>query len=161
MEQQKTEKESIVKSIATAYMVLFLHLGLVVVLGLSVFFFRGLVLYTPWLFLCGAGLIAGSGWAVARHMKRNRTSLREVLADPVFSGRSVEISLLGGIASLRLGRPGETAAPVESTVRYTERILEDPETQRVRELVELARLFEQNLISLDEYREAKRGLLKQ
>jgi hypothetical protein len=58
----------------------------------------------------------------------------------VFKNRSLEVFLLGGIASLKFGRPGgptaiENAASATHDPRY---LLEDPETLQVRALTSLA-----------------------
>jgi hypothetical protein len=80
-----------------------------------------------------------------------------MLHTPLFRGRSVEISLLGGIASLRLGRVGGVE-PLDTEVAGPARQLESPASARLRELSELARLLENDLITLEEYNQTKRQL---
>ncbi|MFP4476312.1 MAG: hypothetical protein ACLFOY_12200 [Desulfatibacillaceae bacterium] len=161
MANKEKNREGLMRSVFVAHFIIILHIAIIFGVGLAIFFFSGLIHYMPWILIGGSALILGSGYGVFRHLRKNRMSLREVLSDPVFSGRSVEVRFLGGLAALRLGRPGgEETVEISGTPVYTERVLEDPEAVRVRELTELARLFERNLITLDEYREAKKGILK-
>jgi hypothetical protein len=94
-----------------------------------------------------------------RKLKRDGRSLGDALRSSTFQGRPVEISLLGGMASLKVGTPGSAPA-VESPTADPARQLEDPATVKIRELSELARLLENDLITQDEFELAKRQLLK-
>jgi hypothetical protein len=153
----KNESEGLFKGVMLGYLVLTLHVLLVVMLGVLVLFFRGVVQYMPFIFLGGTVLIAISAWLFFRKLKREGRSLAEVLRSPTFQGRPVEISLLGGMASLKVGRPG-VAPAVESPTSSPARQLEDPGTVRIRDLSELARLLENDLITQDEFELAKRQL---
>ena len=87
-------------------------------------------------------------------------TLRETLNSPMFNGRTVEISVLGGLASVKVG-DGSGGAPAlenHSSIPYLQ--LEDPASIRLRELTELADLLKKNLITLDEYHEFKQQILK-
>ncbi len=158
MRNDSKDKDSVFKSVLLAYLILALHVVLIAGLGLLVLFFRGFVQYMLWIFLAGASLIAYSGYRFWRRMKTEGKTLAEMLNNPVFRGRSVEINLLGGIASFKLGAPDSRYALPDDTT-LPQRQLEDPETARIRELGELARLLEKDLITADEYRQAKRRLL--
>jgi hypothetical protein len=156
-QNQKNESEGLFKGVMLGYLILALHLLLVVVLGFLVLFFRGVVQYMPFIFLGGTTLILVSAWLFYRKLKREGRSLGEALRSPTFHGRPVEISLLGGMASLKIGSP-TAAAVVESPTSNPARQLEDPGTVRIRELSELARLLENDLITQDEFELAKRQL---
>jgi hypothetical protein len=75
------------------------------------------------------------------------------------NGRPVEVSLLGGLASFRVG-PSTGNIELEADSYHTTRQIEDPETIRIREIKELARLLENNMITREEYDRAKRQILK-
>jgi hypothetical protein len=154
------EKDSLVKSVLLAYMILALHVLLIAGLGLLVLFFRGFVQYMLWIFLGGTAVVVYSGYRFWRRMKAEGKTLGEMLNSSAFSGRSVEVSLLGGIASLKLGAPDGRRAlgAVEDPAPPLQ--LEDPETARIRELSELARLLEKELVTREEYDLAKRRLLR-
>jgi len=154
------EKIGLVKSVLLAYMILALHVLLIAGLGLMVLFFRGFVHYMLWIFLAGAALIGYSGYRFWRRMKTEGKTLAEMLGSPVFRGRSVEVSLLGGSASIKLGRPEGSRLLSDEEVGPAPRRLEDPDTVRIRELSELARLLERDLITRQEYDTAKERLLR-
>jgi hypothetical protein len=154
------EKNGLLKSVLIAYMILALHVLLIAGLGLMVLFFRGFVQYMLWIFLGGAALIGYSAYRFWKRMKAEGKTLAEMLSSPGFRGRSVEVSLLGGIASIKVGAPeGRRLLPLEDEGGHAPRQLEDPETARIRELSELARLLEQNLLTRQEYDAAKERLL--
>lgn len=160
MSDTPNEKIGLVKSVLLAYMILALHVLLIAGLGLMVLFFRGFVHYMLWIFLAGAALIGYSGYRFWRRMKTEGKTLAEMLGSPVFRGRSVEVSLLGGIASIKLGRPEGSRLLSDEDVGPAPRRLEDPDTARIRELSELARLLERDLITRQEYDTAKERLLR-
>lgn len=156
----KNDSPGLFKSIMVAYSVLILwHLALIGSLGLLVIFFRGVVNYMLWIFLIGMAAIVVSGYLLYRRMKREGKSLRDMLKTPVFNGRPVEVSVLGGLASFRLGgKPGFPA--LGSDYLGVSHQLEDPDTVRLRELMELGRMFENNLLTFEEFNQAKKKLLK-
>jgi len=154
----KKSGDGVLKSVFTAYLILVLHVALLAGLGLLVLFFRGVVQYMLWIFLAGAVLIAASGYLFWRRMKAEGKNLREMLRSPTFAGRSVEVSLLGGLASLRLGRPEQPALPPGEG--SADRQLPWEGQHPVQELAELARLKEDGLLTADEYERAKQKLLR-
>jgi hypothetical protein len=157
--KKKKESDGSVKSVMMAYLVLLLHVSLIGLLGLLVLFFRGVVQYMLWIFLGGSALLAASAWTFYRRMRREGKNLKEILRSPLLGGRSVEVSLLGGLASMKIGRP--TNAPMLDTeVVPPRRQLEESGAQRVRDLTELARLLENKMITLEEYEIAKQQLLR-
>jgi len=160
MDDSRRDKEGLVKSVLLAYMILGLHVLLIAVLGLLVLFFRGFVHYMLWIFLGGAALLVYSGYRFWRRMKAEGKTLREILSNPAFHGRSVEVSLLGGIASFKLGAPEGYRALEAESGPAPPRQIEDAEAARIRELKELARLLEKDLITREEYNLAKQRLLR-
>ncbi len=154
----KDKDEGLFKSIMLAYMVLVLHVLLIAALGLMVIFFRGVVQYMLWIFIAGALVIIISAYYFYRRMKAEGKTLKQMLSSPMLNGRPVEVSFLGGLASFRVGAPGQ-APQIESGMANSTQQLEDPETIRIRELTELARMLEKNLITREEYNHAKQTLL--
>lgn len=151
------ESEGLFKGVWMAYSILTLHLVLVAALGCLVLFFSGVVQYMMWIFLIGSGFTAFSGYRFYKRMKEEKKNLEEMMDSPLFRGKSLEISFLGGIASVKVG--GMPSAPVlpaaEGARIYQFPQLEDSASIRVRELSELASLFEKKLITLDEYNQTK------
>jgi hypothetical protein len=149
------ENDGVIKSVFIAYFILLLHILLLAGLGVLILFFRGIVNYMLWIFLVGTGVIIFSAYRFYRRMKKEGKTLREMMNSPLFRGREVEISLLGGLASLKVGKPRHLLLE-----NYHGEIkqLEDPDSVRFKELNELVRLFENNLITLEEYNQAKKQI---
>ena len=156
----RTGGEGLFKSVMAAYLVLVLHVLLIVALGLVVIFFSGIAQYMLWIFLAGTAAILGSFFWFYRRMKAQGRKLREMMQSPMFDGRPVEISFLGGLASLRMGGSAHRPPELGSDVRNPSYQLEDPEAVRLREIKELASLLRDDLITRDEYEKAKQHILK-
>jgi hypothetical protein len=149
------EGNGIFKSVMTAYFILVLHVLLIVGLGLIVFFFSGIVNHIVWILIGGGAITLTSACIIYKRMKKEGKSLRELLQSPLFKGRSVEVSLFGGLASIKIGNPTEDTLALDYSSNTELRQLEAPAASRFRELNELARLLENNLITIDEYNKAK------
>jgi hypothetical protein len=157
--KKNTEKEGLIKGIFMAYAILVLHVILLMGLGFLVFFFRGAIVYMGWILAGGLAAIAASAWYFYRRMKREGKTLKEMLKTPLLNGRSVEVSIFGGLASLKIGRPGDP--PLLGSAGNGDRpLLEDPSKPGIRELRELVKMLEDGLISIEEYNQAKQRLFK-
>jgi len=152
-------RDGLFKSIALAYTILIMHVLLIAGLGLVVLFFGGLVQNLVWIVLGGMLLLGLSGYLFYRRMRREGRSLGEALRSPMFQGRSVEISFMGGMASFRLGAPTTPSKALDSGDSQEPLQLEDPESTRIRDITALAQLMEKNLITPEEFTAAKRKLL--
>lgn len=146
------------KGVFVAMFILVMHMVLIAGLGLVVLFFRGFITYMIWIFLAGSLAIAVSAYLFFRRLKTEGKSLKDVIESPAFRGRSVEVAVLGGLASIRVGAPSAGPA-LESGTAKAPLQLEDPDVQRARELTELGRLLEKELITPEEFRRAKEKLL--
>jgi hypothetical protein len=155
------EKESQhFKSVLMAYFILLLHVVLIAGLVLMVIFFRGIISYMIWIFLGGLIAIIASGYHFYKRMKMEGKTLREILNTYRFSGRSVEVSFLGGLASLKIGGEHHHPPALNSNASGHLKQLEDPETIRYKEFSELVRLLEKDLITLEEYNKFKEQIFK-
>lgn len=157
--KKKIESNGLFKSVLMAYFILVLHVLLIAGLGFLVLFFRGIVNYMVWIFIGGSAAIITSGYLFYKHMKAEGKTIREMLNSPLFQGKTVEVSFLGGLASFRIGSSGEVSAiPSDTSEQF--RQLEDPAGIRIRELTEIARLLENKLITPEEYSKAKQQIFK-
>ena len=147
------------KGVFLAAFILILHIVLIAGLGLVVLFFRGFISYMIWIFLAGSAVIVVSAVLFYRRLKAEGKSLKDVINSPAFKGRSVEVSVMGGLASIKVGAPGHPPA-LESQVVEPMLQLEDPDIVRTRELTELGRLLEKELITIEEFNLAKHRLFK-
>jgi hypothetical protein len=156
--EKKNEKAGLFKGVVMAYTILVLHVLLIAGVGCLIIFFRGITEYMAWILVGCSALIIFSGYYFYRRMKEEGRSLRDTLNSPMFSGRNVEISVLGGFASLKIGTPNHMHV-LEGSDRFEPfRQLEDPAVVRIRELKTLAQLLEDNLITPEEYNQSKREL---
>jgi hypothetical protein len=161
MFEKKKEDNGLVRSVLLAYLILVLHVLLIAGVAILVLFFRGVVNYMLWIFLGGVVLIGLSAFYFIRRMRAEGRSLSEMLRNPMFNGRSVEVSLLGGMATVKLGHSSRQPA-IEHDAAMDIPRLEDPDASRSRdvsELAALARMLEKDLITVDEFNKAKRHLL--
>ena len=146
-----SENPGIVKNIFTGYFILILHVVLLVLLGLFIIFFRGLIQYMPW--ILGGGLVLlllGAVWLYMK-FKRQRDSVQRMRS----SGQAVEISLLGGMASMRIGGATQPQWGAEVPLQ-----LEDPQTSRMRSLERLMDMYNHELISKEEFLRLKQDVLE-
>lgn len=140
--------------VLTAYLILILHVLLVAAMGLVVLFFRGVVNYLPWIFAGAALIIVSTIYIIVRQMKKESKSLKEMLSMPIFQDRSVEVKLLGGLASFKMSQPVDIT-PLTLTHSDPVLRLDAPRNTGIDDLAEVARLLENDLISRDEYEKAK------
>ncbi|MGD9211892.1 MAG: SHOCT domain-containing protein [Desulfobacteraceae bacterium] len=159
MFKKQKESDGLFKSVILAYTILALHVLLIAGLALLVLFFRGIVNYMLWIFLGGTAILVISAFCFYRRMKAKGRTLSEALRSSMFQDREVEVSVLGGLATLKIGRPDFPPA-LEAGSSHSVPQLEDPESVRIRELKELAHLLESNLITQEEYNQAKKKLFK-
>jgi len=150
-------KENPFKSILLAYAILVLHLLLLGGVLFSIIFFRGVVNYMSWILLAGIALILLSAYILYRRIKKNSLALHKIVTSPIFRGQSMEVSLLGGMASFKIDRsaaePPAIAAPPEVLQ------LNAPGDNCIKELTSVAKLFENDLITSEEYIKAKKVIL--
>jgi hypothetical protein len=156
---KQNDGDGLMKSVMMAYMILILHVFLLMGLGVLVFFFRGIVHYMLWIFLFGAIGILASGYWFYRRMKAEGRSLRETLNSPLFRNKTVEVSLLGGLAQFRVGQSNGPRL-LDDDRPDPSRQLEWSGDSQVQELTELARLLQSGLITHDEYEKAKKKIFR-
>jgi hypothetical protein len=150
--------DGLFKSIFLAHLILFLHLFLFAALGLMVVFLSGMMQYMVWVLLGGMSLVGLSAYLFFRRLRKEGRTLGEALRSPLFHGRAVEVSLLGGMATLKLDKPNADDI-IELENKSSALQLEDPESARIKEISALAQLLEKELITPDEFTRAKRRLL--
>ena len=166
MFKKNKEISNITSSLVLASYILIFHVILLGGLAILVLLFSGIVNYLFWIFLGGCLLISGSIYLFYRYMKKQGgAAFLEILSLPELNGKNVEVNLLGGLASFKIAddknrSPMNNLPPViDNEAVSSTRQLEDPDTRRLKELTELARLLEKNLITTEEYNHMKKSLL--
>jgi hypothetical protein len=156
--KQEKPGSELFRGVLLVHVILGLHLGLIALVGLLVVFFGGIVRYWAWI-LAGGLLLAGLGgfWVYRRTKARGRSLFRDERGESVVPGGTVEVSFLGGLASVKLSKPagslphaGGPQAPL---------LLEPPEAIRIRDLASLAEMYEKDLITREEFERAKGSIL--
>jgi hypothetical protein len=147
------------KSVVLAYTILIMHLFLIAGLALLVIFLGGIVNYMLWIFIGGIIILISSTAYFYWRMKAQGRIIKEILNSSMFQDRTVEINMLGGLATLKIERPGHLPA-IEAEPPHPISRLEDADAACIRELKELAHLLKRNLITQKEYNQAKKRLLE-
>jgi hypothetical protein len=150
--------EGLFTGIAMAYTILLLHLLLLAGLGLVVIFITGIASYMLLIVICGLAMVGLSGYIFFRRLRKEGRSLGDTLRSPDFQGRELEVSLFGGMATMRIGSP-DRHKTLDIDSQPPPARLEDSTTVRIREMQALAQLLEKNLITDEEFSKAKQRLL--
>lgn len=145
------------KGVLLAHLIIGLHVGVLALIGLLVIFFGGLARYWGWILLGGLTVAALFGFFLYRKVKsRGRELYRDIRNAPVMPGGTLEVSLLGGLASVKFSKPTDAEALPHAAALPA--LLEDSATLRIRELGNLARMYEKNLITREEFEQAKAAM---
>ena len=157
--KNKDQGENLFKAVIMTHIILFLHLIIIAGLVLMVIFLRGVTQHMLWVSLAAAGLLLLSGLIIIRHIRsKGKQMFNDIENSSLFQGRSFEISFLRGLASFKFGQPDDMKA-LDNPSSEVNLQLEDPETVRIRDLTELARMYEKDLITSEEYNRAKNQIL--
>ena len=152
----KTNKKDkgLASGIFLAYSILVFHALLIGLLFILIIFFRGIVNNLLQIMIIGIIITILSAYFFYKKIKKNSGQLKDILNDPAFKGRNLEISFMGGIASLKIGLPVEYNNALEYSSKEPLQI-EDLKTIRLRELKNIAEIYEKGLISKQEYQKLK------
>jgi hypothetical protein len=166
MRQNKNKDKQwgeITKSFFFSYLVLtlilVLNIALFFVVGIIVIFFKGVLDYITWILILGGVLISTICYLFWKRMKEGGQTFKEMMDDPLLRGRDVEVNLLGGFFSVKIGRPTRPLS-IEDLPSSQPKQLEVPQSSRVSELAHLASLLEKNLITREEFFRAKEELMR-
>ncbi len=151
-------KDGTFKSVLLAYAILVLHLLLLGSVLFFIIFFRGVVNYMSWILLAGSALFLLSAYILYRRIKRSGLALHKIVTSPLFRGQSVEVSLLGGMASFKIDRSAAETPAIAAPPKVLQ--LNAPGDNCIQELTSVAELFENDLITSEEYNKAKKVILK-
>ena len=148
-------ENSLVKSIFVAFLILIMHVLLIAGIGILILLFYGIINHMVWM-IVGIVLIAIWGYLFYRKVIEDSKELKNVVGD--LKGQNVEIKLLGGLATFRMGDSVHKNSTKQLSAGRPKE-LAAPESDSVKSLTELSRLYENKLITLEEYQKAKKDLL--
>jgi len=143
---------SLTGGVFLATSIIVLHALVIALLFMVIIFFRGIVHYMLWLTLAGIGLTILSGLYFVRRLKKSSQKLKDVLNDPAFAGRTLEIGFFGGTAVLKVNpQTNQTIALDYDPAKA----LPGTGEQSINEIQRLGNLLDQNLITRDEFERLK------
>ncbi len=162
MKIPKADKEGLFKSIFTAYFILLLHVFLLAGVGLSVVLFKGVYHYLPYIMGGLAILVLSVAWIIYRRMRENSTDLRTVLSAPEFQDRTVEVKLLGGLASFKIKAKANNGLLLDhASPSYSDtHLIENSADKAGRKMLELNTLYARELITKEEFETARQNIIQ-
>ena len=147
--------ESLLGNISIVAVILGLHVALIAGLAVLVMFLQGMHHYL--LLIVSMVLVIAMFVCLFfyKQIKKRKVILGELLNSPLFKDKAIEISVLNGLATIKIDskKIPELEAPVNMKI-------EDQISMRIRKLAELSALFQDNKITLDEYNKTKEELFK-
>lgn len=144
--------EGLGPSVFIAYGIVLLNVLLIILIAFFVLFLRGLVNYMGLILLIGLSLILIAVYALVKRIKKENQALKQMLLLPEFADKELEISLLGDIAPFYVNKTKE-----KDVKRLGYKKEEELEIEK---LSELARLYEKNLLTREEYELAKKQIFR-
>ncbi len=163
MKFKKRDKEGVFKSLFAAYFVILLHVFLLAGTGVTVVLFRGVYHYLPWIMGGLSLMILGLFWIFYTKMRKSSSDIKDILSFPEFRDRNIEISLLGGLASVKIQGRNNSELPLigddfngEASAALR---LEGPQGSAAKKISELADLYDRDLITKEEFDLAKKNIL--
>ncbi|MBN2808296.1 MAG: SHOCT domain-containing protein [Deltaproteobacteria bacterium] len=162
----ENKKNPLLSGVMAGYMILLVHLLLIVVLATSVVFIQTLAKYIEYVLAGGFLLIFGSAIFFYHLLKKNGRQIINTLKNPAFHGQRIEISLLGGLASVSINNPDKDSQLMLENQPRTLKALPEIQTGSCpgespqSELLRLADLYDRKLISEEEFQQLKREILK-
>jgi hypothetical protein len=156
------DKDGLFRSIFTAYLILLLHVILLAGVGVTILLFKGVYQYLHWI-MAGIGLLVlGIAWVFYRRMKHSTTDIKSILSMPEFANRTVEIKLLGGLASFKIDAANSHAPQLEHTPdsKSGTFLIGHDVADTEQKLLRLNALFNKDLITREEYEKARQNILQ-
>lgn len=159
MKLNDEQNKGIYNGVFLGYFVLLLHVLLILGLGVAVVLIKGIYDFRWLIFIVGIVVIGVSGYLFFRHLKENNRKISDLMNNPAFRDRTLEISLLGGMASVKLGHKDQPLQLIGASEVNETRQLEAP-TSHIEELSRLAKMLEDELINREEFERLKKELIE-
>ncbi len=153
-------KSELFKSILTAYFILLLHVVLLAGIGVTIILFKGLYQYLPWVMGGIAVLILVISGLFYRRMKNNSAEIKDILSMPQFQDRTVEIKLLGGIASFKITPETNQHKLIENHHDSNTLMIENDIYKTEQKILKLTALFKKDIITQEEFDKAKQDIIQ-
>ena len=156
----KDKKNPLLSGVMAGYLILLAHLLLIIILATAVVFIQTMAAYIEYVQAGGLLLIIGSAVFFYRLLKQNGKQILNTLKNPTFQGQNIEVSLLGGLASVSINNPEKSQQLMLDKLTPTIQALPEPHVSPAgNELLRLAELFDRDLISKEEFMQLKEEFL--
>lgn len=159
MKLNDEQNKSVFNGVMLGYLVLVLHVVLMVGLGVTVILIKGIYDFRWLIFIAGIALLGGSGYYFYHYFKEHKQKISDLMSDPAFSDRTFEISLMGGMATLKLGHKDDSIRLVGVDSDDQIKQLESPKSIQIKELSELSRMLDDELITREEFLQLKKKII--
>lgn len=160
MKRNSGQSRTIFSGVMLGYLVLLLHILLMILIGVTVVVIKGVYDFR-WLILSlGLLLVGASAYYFYRRFQADKQRIKDLMNDPSLQDRSFEISLMGGLASVKLGHRNDDIQLIENRGSSIKQ-LEAPQSAEVAELSKLTQMLSDGLITRDEFEKLKQSLLQE
>ncbi len=156
------DKDGLFKSIFTAYFILLAHVILLAGIGVTVVLFKGVYHYLPWILGCIGILVLAISWIFYRRMRESSSDIKDILLMPEFRDRTVEVRLLGGLASFKITAKTNQQNLIGHHLSTTsDRLLIENDINKTEQKIfKLTALYEKDLITRKEFDKAKQNIIQ-
>ena len=156
------DKDGLFKSIFTAYFILLAHVILLAGIGVTVVLFKGVYHYLPWIMGCIGILVLAIAWIFYRRMRESSSDIKDILLMPEFRDRTVEIRLLGGLASFKITAKTNQQTLIDHHLSTaSDRLLIENDINKTEQKIfKLTALYEKDLISREEFDRARQNIIQ-
>lgn len=159
MKLNDEQNKTIFSGVMLGYLVLLLHILLMVGLGITVIVIKGIYDFRWLILLAGFALLGGSGYYFYRYFKEHKQKIGDLMTSPAFTDRTFEISLMGGMATMKLGHKDDNVRLIQTDNVTELKQLESPKSNQIKELSELTRMLDDELITREEFLQLKKEIL--
>ncbi len=158
MNNQDGQQNGIFRGVLTGYLILLVHVLLIIALGIAVIVLKGLYEIRWLVIIVGLGLIAGSAYYFYQRVRKSNRKLMDLVNDPALQGRTLEISLLGGMATFKLGNQDRQPQLIDARDEDVNQ-LEAPGHRQLTELADLKKMLDDGLITKEEFLKLKKEII--
>ena len=154
------QDKSVFSGVMLGYLVLVLHILLMVGLGVTVVLIKGIYDFRWLILVAGIALLGWSGYYFYRYFQQHKQKLSDLMSDPAFANRTLEISLTGGMATMRIGHKDDNIKLIHADTEPEIKQLESSESIQLKELSKLGRLLDDELIAREEFLRLKQDIMR-
>ena len=159
MKLNDEQNKSVFNGVIIGYLVLLLHVLLIIGLGITVVVVKGIYDFRWLIIIAGIALIGGSGYYFYRYFKAHKQKIHDLMSNPAFNDRTLEISFMGGMATMKLGPKDDNIQLIQAHSETEIKQLESPESTQLKELTKLNQMLNDELITREEFLHLKKKII--